>query len=81
MDYEKCVNWEGPMRSSTTAMLSRQDTYLEKRHKESQRMAEIMGEELGDFETTDIRDTTCKEEAYRERIRKDLGPENVSGAD
>lgn len=35
-------------------------------------MAQIMGEELGEYHDCDTRNLSIKEELYRERIRKDL---------
>ncbi|KAE8453021.1 hypothetical protein EG329_012208 [Mollisiaceae sp. DMI_Dod_QoI] len=79
MDYEKCLQWEKPMSVAslrpTMSKMKKQDSYFEKRRKESKRMAELMNDDIGDDSASDFShmNASIKEEAWKDRVRTDLG--------
>jgi hypothetical protein len=77
LDYDKCVHWDNPMsRASlkpTAGKMKKEEDYFDRKKREEKRMAQLMGDDHFSQDISDFRDATVKVEAYKDKVRTDLG--------
>jgi hypothetical protein len=77
LDYDKCVHWDRPMsRASlkpTAAKMKKEEDYFDRKKREEKRMAQLMGDDNFSDDISDFQDATIKVEAYKDKLRNDLG--------
>jgi hypothetical protein len=77
LDYDKCLDWDKPMsRASlkpTAGKMKKEEAYFDRKKREEKRMAQLMGDDNFSEDISDFRDAMIKVEAYKDKVRNDLG--------